>query len=312
MLALLSLLQTRRDWGGASLAERLGVTPRTVRRDVDRLRLLGYTITAVRGPDGGYRLAAGTELPPLLFDDDQAVAIAVALQTAASTGVDLGDAAEQALAAVRQLMPSRLRHRVDGVQFDSPIAPEQVDPAALQAVSSSIRRERVLRFDYGVESEGYGLPRKVEPHGLVSRAGRWYLVAWDLEKTDWRLFRLDRLTPKSPEGAPFAPREIPGGNALAFVDSMMKGSVGVDRWPVYGDFLLEAPTFRVAPWLGDGEMEAVSPSVTRVRVGSWSPAGLLAWVMRFDAPFTALGPEELIRSLPTIANRLREAVPGGN
>lgn len=312
MLALLSLLQTRRDWAGASLAERLGVTPRTVRRDVDRLRLLGYTITAVRGPDGGYRLAAGTELPPLLFDDDQAVAIAVALQTVASTGVDLGDAAERALATVRQLMPSRLRHRMDGMELDSPVAPERVDPAALESVSSSIRRERVLRFDYSVESEGHGLPRKVEPHGLVSRAGRWYLVAWDLEKTDWRLFRVDRLTPKSPEGAPFAPREIPGGNALVFVDSMMKGSVGVDRWPVYGDFLVEAPTSRVAPWLGDGEMEAVSPSVTRVRVGSWSPTGLLAWVMRFDVPFTALGPKELVRSLPAFANRLREAIPNGN
>lgn len=305
MLALLSLLQTRRDWGGSTLADRLGVTPRTVRRDIDRLRLLGYSILASRGPDGGYRLAAGNEMPPLLFDDDQAVAVAIALQTVGSSGVDLGDAAERALLTLRQLLPARLRHRLDGVDFDSADASDQVAPSVLEAVSSAVHRNRVLRFDYG--GDGGRLPRRVEPHGLVSRTGRWYLVAWDLDREDWRLFRLDRLTPKTPEGAPFASRRVPGGSALDFVEARTKGSIDSDRWPIYGEFLLELPASRVGPWLGDGEMEVVSESVSRVRVGSWSPAGLLAWVIRFDAPFTVGGPVELVRTLPDLADRVRAA-----
>lgn len=164
MLALLSLLQSRRDWPGQVLARRLEVTPRTVRRDVDRLRELGYSITAVKGPDGGYRLAAGSELPPLLFDDEQAVAIAVALQSAPSTGVDLDEAAARALTTVRQVMPSRLRHRIDGIRFTDAGVSARVDPKVLETVSTAARNRQLLRFDYsGNESRP---PRRAEPHEI--------------------------------------------------------------------------------------------------------------------------------------------------
>ena len=153
MLALLSLLQSRRDWPGSVLADRLEVSPRTVRRDVDRLRELGYVITAVKGPDGGYRLAAGSELPPLLFDDEQAVSIAVALQSMRSSGVDLDVAAERALRTVRQVMPSRLRHRIDSIRFLDSGSRTRVDPKVLEAVSTATREHTTLRFDYGADGE---------------------------------------------------------------------------------------------------------------------------------------------------------------
>lgn len=306
MLALLSLLQSRRDWPGQVLAERLDVTARTVRRDVDRLRELGYSITAVKGPDGGYRLAAGSDLPPLLFDDEQAVAIAVALQSAPSSGVDLDDAAARALTTVKQVMPSRLRHRIDGIRFTDTAAFARVDPKVLEAVSTAARDRRTLRFDYGGDESGP--PRRAEPHAVVARQGRWYLLAWDLDKADWRVFRLDRITPKFPPGAVFAPRPVPTGDASAFLAARMKG--GGDAWPCYGEVLLELPATDIAPWLGDGELEQVSNTACRVRAGSWSWAGLMSWALRFDAPFTILGPEAFIDSAAGFAARITAADPG--
>ncbi|MGO4758595.1 helix-turn-helix transcriptional regulator, partial [Streptomyces sp. 2MCAF27] len=177
LLSLLSLLQSRRDWPGQLLAERLEVSPRTVRRDVDRLRELGYPIAAVKGPDGGYRLGAGTELPPLLFDDEQAVALAVALQTATVTGAGIEEAAARALSTVRQVLPTRLRHRVDALQVTAVERPgarphPQVDPQVLMALSAAVRAREVLRFDYAAPVSPPGAaadpapapPRRVEPH----------------------------------------------------------------------------------------------------------------------------------------------------
>ena len=186
LLSLLSLLQARRDWPGADLAERLEVSPRTVRRDIDRLRELGYPIATVKGPDGGYRLGAGSELPPLLFDDDQAVALAAALQTAVVTGGGMEEAAMRALHTVRQVMPSRLRRRLDTFRV-TPIGSSAaaVGLDVLMTLSAAIHAREVLRFDYA------DTPRKAEPHHLVTRSGRWYLVAWDLDRADWRAFRAD-------------------------------------------------------------------------------------------------------------------------
>ncbi|RPK79860.1 Bifunctional ligase/repressor BirA [Streptomyces sp. ADI98-10] len=208
LLALLSLLQARRDWPGRLLAERLEVSPRTVRRDVDRLRELGYPIAAFKGPDGGYRLDAGAQLPPLLFDDDQAVALAVALRTAAATGAGIGEAAARALTTVRQVMPARLRHRVDALQVTAvertgEQSRPQADPRVLVTLSAAVHACEVLRFDH---SPAYVPPtadaapavRRVEPHRLVTWGGRWYLVAWDLDREDWRTFRADRITPRAP------------------------------------------------------------------------------------------------------------------
>ena len=308
MLALLSLLQSRRDWPGQALAERLEVTARTVRRDVDRLRGLGYSITAVKGPDGGYRLAAGSDLPPLLFDDDQAVAIAVALQSVPSSGVDLNEAAARALTTVRQVMPSRLRHRIDGIRFTDAGTSARVDPKVLEAVSIAVRDQRIVRFDYG--DDWTRPPRRAEPHAVVARQGRWYLVAWDLDKADWRSFRLDRMTPKLPGGGPFKRRQIPTGDAGSFLAARLKGSGDGDAWPCYGELLLELPAAEIAPWLGDGELEQVSETACRVRAGSWSWAGLLSWALRFDAPFSILGPEAFVESANGLAARISAAADG--
>ncbi|MBD7949550.1 helix-turn-helix transcriptional regulator [Oerskovia rustica] len=228
LLALLSLLQARRDWPGEALAERLRVSPRTVRRDVDRLRELGYPVRATKGPDGGYRLDAGADLPPLLFDDEQAVAVAVALQTSQVGGLE--EPAQRALATIRQVMPARLRGRIDAlevtvVRSSAQAARPDVDPAVLVAVGSAVRAREVLRFDYdggsapllGSGDAAFRPPRRAEPHHLVTWGGRWYLVAWDLERQDWRTFRVDRMTPRTPTGPRFAPRELPavpaGGGA---------------------------------------------------------------------------------------------------
>jgi len=308
MLALLSLLQTQRDWPGHVLAERLEVSPRTVRRDVDRLRELGYRIGAIKGPDGGYRLAAGSELPPLLFDDDQAVAIAVALQTASATGVDIDEAAERALATVRQVMPSRLRHRVDGIRFTGARnATAMVDPAVLEAVSAAARDRQVLRFDYGADL--YRQPRRTEPHAVVAREGRWYLLAWDLEADDWRIFRLDRTSPRIPTGPSFTPRPLPAADAETYLAARAKGSDAEDRWPCVGEVVLALPAREVSPWIGDGRLEEIDAHSCRITVGSWSWTGVLASIERFDAPFTIVGPEPLRAAAQSLARRLADAAP---
>ena len=305
MLALLSLLQTPRDWPGHVLAERLEVSPRTVRRDVDRLRELGYRIGAIKGPDGGYRLEAGSELPPLLFDDDQAVAIAVALQTIPSSGIDIEEGAARALATVRQVMPSRLRHRVDGIRFTDAPTEVRVDPAVLEAASAAVRDRQVLRFDYGAATDRPA--RRTEPHAVVAREGRWYLLAWDLEAEDWRTFRLDRMHPRVPSGPTFTPRPLPAKDAATYLAARAKGSATEDRWPCVGEVVIELPAREVAPWVGDGELVDLADGSCRVTVGSWSWVGVLAAVARFDAPFTVVGPAPLRQAADTLAARFAAA-----
>ncbi|GAA2724700.1 helix-turn-helix transcriptional regulator [Cellulomonas aerilata] len=314
LLSLLSLLQARRDWPGQVLAERLGVSGRTVRRDVDRLRDLGYPIHATLGPDGGYRLAPGTDLPPLLFDDEQAVALAIALQLAATSGAGITDGAARALATLRQVMPTRLRHRVDSVRLTAiPQAPSSppVDAAALLAVSDAVRSREVLRFDYrSDQAQADGEPgpaRRVQPHHLLARGGRWYLLGWDLDRADWRTFRVERMVPRTPTGPRFAPREVPGGDAAAFVAARFKGSDGDDAWPCRGEVLLDLPAAEVAPYASEGTVEAVAPSRCRVTLGAWSWHSLAATVARFDATFEVVGPPELARALDVLSARFATA-----
>ncbi len=304
MLELLSLLQARRDWPGHVLAERLGVTTRTVRRDIDRLRALGYAIDSTKGPDGGYRLAAGAELPPLLFDDEQAVALAVALRYATTSGVELGESAERALATVRQVMPSRLRHRVDAIDFTTPTVDERVDPGVLEAVSRAVNTKVTMRFDYG---GGPGPTRLVEPHGLVARHSRWYLVAWDLDRSDWRTFRVDRMEPRGTAGEPFSPRPIPTGDAATFVAARAKGSDDEDRWPCVGSFEIDLSARELVRWVPDGEVIEAGPIRSLVTTGSWSWSGLLATIIRFGAPFRVVGPAELIEESRRLASWLDSA-----
>ncbi|MFD1152031.1 helix-turn-helix transcriptional regulator [Saccharothrix hoggarensis] len=313
LLALLSLLQARRDWPGALLAERLDVSPRTVRRDVDRLRELGYPVAAVKGPDGGYRLDAGAELPPLLFDDDQAVALAIALRTATTTGAGIGEAAARALTTVRQVMPARLRRRVDTLRVTAverpavrPDAP--VDSRALTVLSAAVHAREVLRFDYPSASGGEpGPPRRAEPHHLVTWGGRWYLVAWDLDRDDWRTFRADRISPRTPNGPRFTPRELPGGDVAAFVADRFRGADGSGEWPCRGEVVLALPAAAVSPFTRDGVVEALGPDRCRLVLGSWSWTGLAAAIGRFDADVEVVGPAELRDAFAHLARRYAEA-----
>jgi biotin operon repressor len=253
LLALLQLLQTRRDWSGTVLADRLDVSLRTVRRDVDRLRELGYPVAATKGPDGGYRLTPGADLPPLLFDDDQAVALAVALQVAAS-GPDhgLADPAAQALATLRQVLPTRLRGRVDAVQVEAVARPAarpdaSVGADVLHALGAAVRARETVRFDYG-DGPPDGPPRQAEPHHVVTSGGRWYLVAYDLDRDDWRTFRVDRLALRTPNGPRFTPREVPGGDVAAYLVGTFRGApAGGGDWPCRGTVLLDLPA-ATASW----------------------------------------------------------------
>ncbi|MFI6479440.1 helix-turn-helix transcriptional regulator [Nonomuraea sp. NPDC050663] len=304
LLALLSLLQARRDWPGALLAERLDVSPRTVRRDVDRLRDLGYPIAAIKGPDGGYRLDAGAQLPPLLFDDDQAVALAIALQAAPTTGAAIDEAAARALATVRQVMPARLRHRIDALHLTA-VADPQMPGDVLLSLGTTVRAREVLRFDY----TGHDLPRRAEPHHLVTWAGRWYLVAWDLDRDDWRIFRADRITPRVPTGPRFTPRELPGGDVATFVAARFRGSSpgASGDWPCRGEVILALPAAAVSPYIRDGVVEELAPDRCRLVTGSWSWIALAADLGRFDADLEIVGPEELKAAVTRLARRYAHA-----
>ncbi|MEU0569759.1 WYL domain-containing protein [Nonomuraea sp. NPDC005983] len=320
LLSLLSLLQARRDWPGALLAERLDVSPRTVRRDVDRLRELGYPIVASKGPDGGYRLGAGTELPPLLFDDEQAVALAVALQIAATAGAGIEEAAARALNTVRQVMPARLRRRIDTLQVTAVERPTtrpnpQVDSGVLMTLSTAVHAREVLRFDYtpafppgaGDDDPAGPPPRRVEPHHLVTWGGRWYLVAWDLDRDDWRTFRADRITPRTPTGPRFTPRELPGGTVTAFVTSRFQGSDGSAGWPCRGEVILDLPATVVSRYTREGVVEELGPDRCRLVLGSWSWPGLAAAIGRFDADIEVIGPTELKDAFAHLARRYANA-----
>ncbi|MEV2274426.1 YafY family protein [Nocardiopsis sp. NPDC049922] len=221
MLRLLSLLQIRRVWSGAELAERLGVTGRTVRRDIDRLRELGYPVEGATGHAGGYRLAAGTDLPPLLLDDEEAVAIAVALRTAASDVTGIEDSALGALAKLERVLPSRLRRRVTALQDATvPVAwsgGPTADPSALATLAAACRDHEIVTFGYRSRQAADTTARRVEPHALVTAGRRWYLVGFDLHRDAWRVFRVDRLTAPAPTGRRVTPREPPGGDPAAFV-----------------------------------------------------------------------------------------------
>ncbi|MDT8914709.1 WYL domain-containing protein [Amycolatopsis sp. PS_44_ISF1] len=309
LLSLLSMLQARRDWPGGLLARRLGVSERTVRRDVDRLRELGYPVQAVKGPDGGYRLEAGSQVPPLLFDEDQAVALAVALRIAVGTGAGIEEAAARALATVRQVLPSRLRRRVDALEVSAAGrgAEPQADTGVLLALSAAIRAGEELRFDYRAPGRpadtGPHPPRRVQPHHLVVRTGRWYLVGWDPGREDWRIFRADRITPRVPNGPRFPPREVPGGDVAAFLSARFKGSDHTDAWPCLGEVILDRPAAEVAPFAGDGVVEPVGATRTKLTTGAWSWPALAASLARFDTEIEVLGPPELRTAFAELSRR---------
>ncbi|GEB46009.1 DeoR family transcriptional regulator [Microbacterium testaceum] len=311
LLTLLSLLQARRDWPGSVLASRLDVSDRTVRRDIDRLREMGYRIETTMGPDGGYRLDAGAEMPPLLFDDDQALAVAIALRAAPALGADIGEAAVRALATMRQVLPSRLRHRLDAVEVTTVGRPGEAPVAAvplevLLTLAQAVRDRVTVRFDYLPRSGGEAPPRRIEPHHLVASDGRWYLLGWDLEREDWRLFSADRVRPRVPHGASFVPRVVPGGDVDAFVSARFKGS-DTNEWPCRGTVLLHAPARDVQPFAGDGTVTAVDDKRCTLEVGSWSWGSLAASFGRFEVAMEVVEPPELAEAFAVQAGRFAVA-----
>ena len=317
LLALLSLLQTHRDWSGNDLAERLDITARTVRRDIDRLRALGYPVRTLKGPAGGYRLEAGTRMPPLLFDDGQAVALAVALQTVAA-GTTIAEDAARALGTLRQVLPPRLRHRVDQVRVTAvgpPAADDtaHVDTRVLTELSRVIDAREELRFDYVAGSEtSVPLPRRVQPHHVVARRHRWYLLGWDLDREDWRTFRVDRIRPHTPTGPRFTPRELPGGDVAAFITGRFRGNDGTTgEWPCVGEVVLHLPAADVAPFVEDGIVEELGSRRCRLTTGSWSWTGLAAALGRFDADVDIIGPPELATACADLAARYARAARTG-
>ncbi|GLW21993.1 YafY family transcriptional regulator [Microbispora triticiradicis] len=296
-LRLLSLLQTHRYWPGAELAERLGVSVRTLRRDVDRLRELGYPVEAQRGVDGGYQLAAGAALPPLVIDDDEAVALALGLQAAAQGAVEgIAESSVRALAKVVQVMPARLRRRIDALRamtvpagWDGP-ARAGVDPGVLTTVALACRDDEQLRFSY-TASDGRHTERHVEPHRLVCLGRRWYLVAYDLVRHGWRSFRLDRLTAPHHTGSRFRPRELPAADAAEFVRA---GRDNLPR-PYRVEVLVDAPAVTVRERIGRWSMiEEIDDGHCRMRMTADSldwPALALGVV---GADFRVIHPPELI------------------
>ena len=235
MLRLLSLLQSHRDWSGPELADRLEVSPRTLRRDVDRLRTLGYPVDASPGVDGGYRLAAGASMPPLVLEDDEAVALVVALRASARFAISgTAEASVNTLAKVVQVLPPRLRRRAEDVAQMTQTADwsettDTVDPSVLATTATAARNSERLEFSYR-DRAGAVEDRLVEPIKLVMLGRRWYLVAYDLARHDWRTFRVDRVEAPRSTGAQFRPRPVPTGDAVEYVRSAIQ--VATTVWEI--------------------------------------------------------------------------------
>ncbi len=308
LLRVLALMQSQRDWTGAALAERLGVTTRTVRSDIDRLRRLGYRIGSTTGSAGGYRLEAGNAMPPLLLDDEEAVAVAVGLRAAASGSVaGIEEASLRALAKLEQTMPSRLRHRIDMLREATVSATGSgpaVDADVLTAIAEAAYRHEQLRFDYRSRA-GERTRRRAEPHRLVYTDRRWYLLAWDVDRGDWRTYRADRIRPRTPNGPSFTPKEPPE-EAVAYV---LRG-LGQEAWRHKAVIRLHAPAAVMAELLppGSGLLEPLGDGECLWRTGSDSLRDLANYISALEVPFTVEDPPELRDHLRVLAARYAAAV----
>ncbi|UVJ38255.1 YafY family protein [Arthrobacter sp. CJ23] len=308
LLQLLSLLQLRREWTGPALAERLDVTERTVRRDIDKLRHLGYPIHASPGIAGGYQLGAGAQLPPLLLDDNEALAVALGLNSVAAGPVaGIGEASVRALAKLEQVLPARLRPRfamLKAAVITLPSNAAAVDPQQLTVVSAAIADKRQLSFDY-VKSDGGSGRRLVEPYRLVDTGRRWYLVAWDVDREDWRTFRADRIVSLPSERRKYVPRPLPDKDLAEYVQR------SITRSPYRFDVVvrLHAPIAEVAAVVGP-QLAALSDdggSATILRAGWDSLAAPAAHLAALDMDFEILAPEEFKDYARTLASRLNRA-----
>jgi predicted DNA-binding transcriptional regulator YafY len=309
LLRLLSLFQAQRYWSGADLSARLRVTARTLRRDVDRLRSLGYPVHSTAGVAGGYQLGAGATLPPLLLDDDEAVAVAVGLRTSASGSVSgIEEASVRALLKVEQVLPSRLRRRVSALHaFIVPLNREgpTVDLQILSSIAGSCRDHLCLLFRYRGR-DGTPSERRVEPHRLV-HTGRWYLVAWDLVRDDWRSFRVDRIQSALSTGKRFTPRKAPEGGYAAYVGRAVTYAGVVYQARV----TFHAPAEAIARWIppSAGNVDAVDERTCQFRTGSQSLESLSIYLALTGVDFEVHEPPELIDYMRELADRFHRGLP---
>lgn len=312
LLRLLSLLQVRRFWPGAELADRLEVTSRTLRRDVDRLRVLGYPVNASTGRAGGYQLGAGASLPPLLLSDDEALAVAVGLRSAASGTVSgMEEAAVRALAKLEQVLPERLRRRVAALSAAvTPLraAGPSVDPGLLSAIAAACGGQKELCFRYA-DARVRPSERTVEPHGLVQAGSRWYLVAWDVGREAFRTFRVDRIGAKLTAGRRFLPRALPHGSPAAYVAQ----SISTTMYRHQAKLVLHAPLDSLAERISPlaGTLERIDDERCLLQCGAHSLTGLAVWIAALDVDFEVLEPPELRAQLRRLASRMNRASRSG-
>jgi predicted DNA-binding transcriptional regulator YafY len=308
LLGLLSLLQSRRVWTGPELADRLEVGVRTIRRDVERLRQLGYPVHAAPGVAGGYRLGAGAELPPLLLDDDEAVAIAVGLRTAAGgTVAGIEETSVRALAKLDQVLPSHLRRRVSALQAITVPAPGSgptVDADALATIASACRDHERLRFAYR-SHDGAATRRTVEPHRLVHLGRRWYLLAFDLDRDEWRTFRVDRIQAPLSPGARFTPRKLPDDDVAAYVSRAMSSARDRYQARVILHAPIESLARRVPP--SYGSLEPIDEHSCMLHTGSDWLGGLAIYVAELGVEFTVVEPPEFAERVRELAGRFARA-----
>jgi predicted DNA-binding transcriptional regulator YafY len=307
LLRLLTLLESRREWSGAQLAERLEISGRTVRNDVTRLRALGYPVGAAPGVSGGYRLASGAAMPPLLLEDDEAVAVAVALRSSAGGGVSgIEETSVRALVKLEQVFPARLRHRVNALQaytvaITSP--GPTVDPHVLATIAGACRDYEVMRIDYQ-KHDGTESVRSVEPYRLVHLGRRWYLVAWDRDRNAWRTFRLDRMKLKPPTGPHFNPRDLPAEDIAAYVMRSVRSAPAKYEARIQ----VKAPAQMIAERVPrEVVVEPIDDNTCTVHARANSVEMLALYLGMLDADFTVAEPPELIARLNTLAERYSKA-----
>jgi predicted DNA-binding transcriptional regulator YafY len=312
LLELLSLLQERRDWPGGELADRLEVSGRTIRRDVERLRGLGYPVESLTGPAGCYRLRAGTAMPPLLLDDEEAIAIAVGLRTAARASVTgIEETSVRALVKLEQVLPAHLRRRVRALgsaTMTLPAGGPTVDPQCLTVIAAACRDSERVRFAYrgrdGAESR-----REVEPHSLVNLGRRWYLAAWDRGRRDWRTFRLDRLAKPASTGVRFAPREPPAKDAAAYVAQSL--SAAPNRYEARVTLRAPAESVRERVPSHWGTIEPIDDRTCEYRTGDDDLDWLAMRVAMLGVEFEVHEPPELVEHLRMLGRRLERGAGRG-
>ncbi len=307
LLRLLSLLQSPRDWTGTELAERLEVSARTVRNDVERLRTLGYPVEATRGSVGGYRLGAGAQLPPLLLDDEEAVAVALSLRTATSGAIaGVEETALRALAKLERVLPTRLRRRVNALQTQTIPVPRYdqhptAEPNLLSTLAAACRDHETLRFDYEAH-DGTSTRRKAEPYRLANWGRRWYLVAYDVDRADWRTLRVDRMSePRQPTGPRFTPKPPPADDMASYVASRASSAAWRYRTTATVRAPAEEITRRVNPAVGT--VTPVDENTCTLETGADTVDSLAVHLGLLGHDFEVTGPPELVAHLRTLATR---------